>query len=132
MKTLHLTLALCLVSVSSYAETVRIEVTSRKDIPQYGYEEITGKAYFWLDPKDPHNKMIADIDKAPISKDGGVEFSADILAVWPKIGDGNNVALVDVVNRGNTTAFRLNRSAGADRVGDGFLMKQGFTIICIG
>ena len=62
MKTLHLTLALCLVSVSSYAETVRVEVTSRKDIPQYGYEEITGKAYFRLDPKDPHNKAIADID----------------------------------------------------------------------
>jgi len=132
MKTLHLTLALCLVAVSSYAETVRVEVTSRKDIPQYGYEEITGKAYFWVDPTDPHNKAIADIDKAPISKDGGVEFSADIVALWPKIGNGNNVALVDVVNRGNTTAFRLNRTAGADRVGDGFLMKQGFTVICIG
>jgi hypothetical protein len=132
MKILHLSLALCLVSVSSFAETVRVEVTSRKDIPQYGYEEITAKAYFWLDPKDPHNKAIADIDKAPISKDGGVEFSADIMALWPKIGDGNNVALIDVVNRGNTTAFRLNRSAGADRVGDGFLMKRGFTVICIG
>src|SRR5215831_4058871 len=132
MKTLRFMLALCLVSVCASAETVRVEVTSRKDIPQYGYEEITGKAFFWLDPKDPHNKVIADIDKAPVSKDGGVEFSADILAVWPKIGDGNNVALIDVVNRGTTTAFRLNRSAGGDRVGDGFLMKQGFTVICIG
>ena len=125
-------LALCLLSVCASAETVRVEVTSRKDIPQYGYEEITGKAYFRIDPTDPRNKAIADIDKAPISKDGGIEFSADILALWPKIGDGNNVALVDVVNRGNTTAFRLNRTAGADRVGDGFLMKRGFTIICVG
>src|SRR5215831_21209218 len=132
MKTLRFMLALCLVSVCASAETVRVEVTSRKDIPQYGYEEITGKAFFWLYPKDPHNKVIADIDKAPVSKDGGVEFSVDILALWPKIGDGNNVALIDVVNRGNTTAFRLNRTAGADRVGDGFLMKRGFTIICVG
>lgn len=132
MKTLRLALALCLLSVCANAETVRVEIASRKDIPQYGYEEVTGKAYFRLDPADPRNKRIADIDKAPISKDGSVEFSADILAVWPKIGDGNGVALVDVVNRGNTTAFRLNRTAGADHVGDGFLMKQGFTIICIG
>ena len=132
MKILRFSLALCLLSASAYAETVRVEVTSQKDIPEYGYEEITGKAYFWLDPSDPHNKAIADIDKAPISKNGGVEFSADIVTLWPKIGDGNNVALVDVVNRGNTTAFRLNRTAGADRVGDGFLMKRGFMIICIG
>jgi hypothetical protein len=132
MKILRFALTLCLLSASSYAETVRVEVTSRKDIPEYGYEEITGKAYFWLDPHDPHNKAIADIDKAPIGKDGGVEFSADILALWPKIGNGNDVALVDVVNRGIPTAFRLNRTAGADRIGDGFLMKRGFTIICVG
>jgi hypothetical protein len=132
MKTLRFTLALCLVSVCAYAETVRVEITSRKDIPQYGYEEVTAKAYFRLDPKDPHNKAIADIDKAPISKDGVVEFSADLLAVWPKMGEGNGVALVDVVNRGNTTAFRLNRTAGGDHVGDGFLMKRGFAILCIG
>jgi hypothetical protein len=52
--------------------------------------------------------------------------------MWPKVGDGNNVALVDVVNRGSTTAFRLNRTAGQNLVGDGFLLKQGFMIICIG
>src|SRR5204862_4379656 len=62
MKTLRFVLALCLVPVCAYAETVRVEITSRKDIPQYGYEEITGKAYFRLDPKEPHNKVIADID----------------------------------------------------------------------
>ena len=106
MRTLRFVLALCLMSVCASAETVRVEVTSRKDIPEYGYEEITGKAFFRLDPADPHNKVIADIDKAPVSKDGGVEFSADILALRPKIGQGNNVALVDVVNRGATTAFR--------------------------
>jgi hypothetical protein len=132
MKTLRFALALWLVSVCAHAETVRVEITSRRDIPQYGYEEIIGKAYFRLDPTDPRNKVIADIDKAPISDDGGVLFSADILALWPKIGNGNDVALVDVVNRGETTAFRLNRTSGADHIGDGFLMKRGFTIICIG
>src|SRR5947207_1740219 len=132
MKTLTLALAACLVSVSASAEVLRVEVTSQQDVPEYGYEQLTGKAYFAVDPKDPRNAVIADIDKAPKNADGKVEFSADFLAYRPKNGSGNGVALVDVVNRGNTTAFRLNRAAGAERVGDGFLMKQGFTIICIG
>ena len=132
MKSFRFALALSLISATSFAETVRVEVTSRKDIPQYGYEEVTGKVFFEVDPKDPHNAVIADIDKAPKNAQGRVEFSADLVTIWPKIGDGNGIALVDVVNRGATTAFRLNRTAGADRVGDGFLMKQGFMIICIG
>lgn len=118
--------------MSASAEVLRVEVKERKDVPEYGYEQVTAKAYFAVDPKDPRNAVIADIDKAPKNKDGWVEFSADLLALRPKTGVGNNVALIDVVNRGNTTAFRLNRTAGGDRVGDGFLLKQGFTIICVG
>jgi len=127
--------AACLIAITavwSSAEVLRVEVKDRQDIPQYGYEQLTAKAYFAVDPRDPRNAVIADIDKAPKNKDGLVEFSADLLALRPKNGVGNNVALIDVVNRGNTTAFRLNRTAGGDRIGDGFLLKQGFTIICIG
>jgi len=132
MKITTFALAACLLSVSASAEVVRVEVTSQQDIPEYGYVQITGKVRFAVDPKDPRNAVIADIDKAPKNAEGKVEFSSDILAYRPKNGIGNGVALVDVVNRGNTTAFRLNRASGADRIGDGFLMKQGFTIICIG
>jgi alpha/beta hydrolase family protein len=132
MKITTFALAACLIAVSSSAEVVRVEVTGRQDVPQYGYEQITAKVRFAVDPKDPRNAVIADIDKAPKNADGKVEFSADLLALRPRNGAGNGVALIDVVNRGNTTAFRLNRAAGADRVGDGFLLKQGFTIICIG
>jgi hypothetical protein len=132
MKTLRWLLALCLISASAYAEVVRVEVISRKDIPEYGYEEVTARAHFWINPADSHNKVIADVDKLPLSKDGGVEFTADLVAYWPKNGDGNNVALVDVVNRGRPTFVRMNLGTATDRVGDGFLMKQGFMIICIG
>ena len=52
--------------------------------------------------------VIADIDKAPKNAEGKVEFTSDMLAL------------------------RLNRTAGANFVGDGFLMMQGFTIIAIG
>src|ERR1700722_17046037 len=126
MKTFLIALAACLISVSSSAEVLRVEVTERQDIPEYGYEQIRGKAYFAIDPKNPVNAVIADLDKAPKNADGLVEFSADLLTIWPKTGSGNNVALVDVVNRGLTTAFRLNRTAG------GNLGGQGFLIICIG
>ena len=122
----------CLLTVSSYAEVVRVETAPPQDIAEYGYQQVTGKAYFVVDPKDPRNAVVADIDKAPRNAEGKIEFTADLLALWPKVGDGNNVALVDVVNRGSTTAFRLNRTAGQNLVGDGFLLKQGFTIICIG
>jgi hypothetical protein len=132
MKIMTFALAACLISVSSSAEVVRVEVTGRQDVPQYGYEQITAKVRFAVDPKDPRNAVIADINKAPKNADGKVEFSADLLALRPKSSAGNGVALIDVVNRGNTTAFRLNRTAGADRIGDGFLLKQGFTIICVG
>jgi hypothetical protein len=132
MKTFLIALATCLLAVSSSAEVVRVEISERQDIPEYGYEQVRGTAYFVIDPKNPVNAAIADLDKAPRNADGLVEFSADLLAMWPKNGSGNNVALIDVVNRGATTAFRLNRTAGANLVGDGFLMKQGFTIIAIG
>ena len=119
------------VAGSARAEVTRVDVTSRTDVAGYDYEQIKGKVYFSVDPKSPVNQRIADIDKAPTGADGHVEFSADLLAFRPKNG-GNGIALVDVVNRGTTTAFRLNRTAGANLVGDGFLLKQGFTVICIG
>ena len=50
MKITTFALAACLFSVCSYAEVVRVEVTARQDIPQYGYEQITGKVHFSLDP----------------------------------------------------------------------------------
>jgi len=132
MKITTFALTACLVAVSSYAEVIRVETAPPQDIAEYGYQQVTGKAYFVIDPKDPRNAVVADIDKAPRNAEGKIEFTADLLALWPKVGDGNNVALVDVVNRGSTTAFRLNRTAGQNLVGDGFLLKQGFTIICIG
>jgi hypothetical protein len=132
MKTLFVTLAACLIAASSYAEVLRVDVTDRKDIPEYGYEQVTGKVYFSVDPKDPRNAVVADIDKAPKNAQGRVEFSADLVALWPKTGDGNGVAIVDVVNRGISVSMRLNRGAGANMVGDGFLMKRGFWMVAIG
>ncbi len=132
MKTLTFAVAALLVAVCARAEVLRIEVADKQDIPQYGYEQIRGKAFFSVDPKDPRNAVIADIDTAPKNAAGRVEFSADLVALWPKEGAGSDVALIDVVNRGTSVTMRLNRAAGANMVGDGFLLKRGIWMIAIG
>ena len=116
------------------AEVTRLEISSRADLSSYaGYEKILGRVYFSVDPADPRNRVIADLDKAPRNAQGRVEFSADFYAVRPKTG-GNGVAIVDVVNRGNRVTRMFNRvAAGNDPdVGDGFLLRRGFTVIAVG
>jgi len=134
MKITAFALAACLVSVTASAEVLRVDVSDRKDIPEYGYEQVTAKAYFSVDPKDPRNRGIADIDKAPVNKEGRVEFSADLVALWPKsaANDGSAVAIIDVVNRGIPVSMRLNRASGGNMAGDGFLLKRGIWMVAIG
>src|SRR5258708_12203694 len=91
------------------AEVMRVEISSRQDVlggKAFGtvgaYEKLSGKVYFAVDPNNSHNKIIADIDKAPRNSQGKVEFSADLFILRPKDSSrGNGVAFFDVVNRGN-------------------------------
>src|SRR3990167_6109574 len=115
------------------AEVTRLEIARRADLPYAGYEKIEGRVYFAVDPANPRNSVIVDLDRAPKNAQGRVEFSADFYAVRPKTG-GNGVAIVDVVNRGNRVTRMFNRvTAGTDPdVGDGFLLLRGFTVIAVG
>jgi len=122
------------------AELTGVDVATRADVGTSGYEKIVGIAHFQVDPKDPRNAVVVDLDKAPINAKGRVEFTADIYILKPKnAGASNDVALVDVLNRGNKIALNFNRAgrAGNDPktdadLGDGFLMQQGYTIVWIG
>jgi hypothetical protein len=67
------------------AGVTRIEIISRADLlngKEFGlagaYEKIVAKVHFAVDPNNPHNKVIVDIDKAPRNEQGLVEFSADL------------------------------------------------------
>src|ERR671918_1649141 len=131
MRVLCFAIAL-LAAVPARAEVTRVEVTSRADLAFAGYERITGRVFFAVDPADPRNAVIADIDKAPRNAQGKVEFSSDFHILRPKSG-GNGVALLDVVNRGGLRALPLfNRARGGDEIGDGFLMQRGFTAVAVG
>ncbi len=124
---------LAVVAPAVTAEVVRFDVTSRSDVGSSGYERIEGRAYFAVDPNNPRDAVIVDLDKAPRNAAGRVEFSSDVYILRPKSG-GSGAAIVDVVNRGRKTVFSLNRPAdgGAAETGDGFLMRHGFTIVCVG
>jgi hypothetical protein len=123
------------------AEVTRVEVTRRADVATSGYEKIVGTVHFALDPANPRNAVIADLDKATRGPDGRVTFSADLYILRPKdAGRANGVALVEVANRGNKglmTYFGLaprgvlDPSSAAD-LGDGFLTRQGYTLVWVG
>ena len=120
-------------AATAHAEVTRLEITRRADLPFAGYEKIEGRVYFAVDPANRRNTVIVDLERAPKNAQGRVEFSADFYAVRPKNG-GNGVAIVDVVNRGGRVTRMFNRvAAGNDPdVGDGFLLRRGFTVIAVG
>jgi hypothetical protein len=140
-------LALALAGVPASAELTRIEITSRTavlDGKSFGlagaYEKLAGKAYFAVDPTAAANKGIVDLDKAARDAQGRVEFSADVFILQPKdVSRGNHVALFDVPNRGRKMLLRtFNHATQATDphteadFGDGFLLRQGYTLIFLG
>ncbi len=128
------------VALRADAEVVGV-ITRRADIGTSGYEKIVGTIHFALDPADARNRVIVDLDKAPKGANGRVEFSADLYILRPKdAARSNGVALVEVSNRGNkgmlslfsrATSGGLDPSTDAD-LGDGFLTKQGYTLVWVG
>jgi len=136
------TCAIVLMLVSSAAaaraEVTRVDIARRADLGASGYEKIIGTIYFAVDPKDPRNARVADIDKAPVNANGRVEFSSDLYILRPKAPRGNGAALVDVLNRGNKVVLNgFNRGGSPDPatendLGDRFLMRFGFTVVWVG
>jgi hypothetical protein len=98
------------------------------------YEVIAGVARFAIDPNDPHNRFIVDLDLAPKNAQGKVEFEADVYILAPKDPTkGNGALFYDVNNRGNKLALRMfNTAPGATEPGNGFLMRRGYTIVWCG
>jgi hypothetical protein len=144
---LLLALACSLITVlTTEARVTRVEITSRADVlngKEFGlagaYERLTGKVYFAVDPHNPRNKVIADLDLAPRNEGGLVEFSADLYILRPKDASrGNGTAIFEIPNRGGRAMVRFfNHARGAASApeaeyGDGFLMRQGFTLVWVG
>lgn len=132
-------LFLTMFSPASPARVVRVEITSRAEVQQgkpFGdagaYEKIVGRVYFAVDPANQHNRQIVDLDKAPRNAHGEVEFSADLYLLKPKnIAKGNHAVLFEVSNRGRRGILSLVNGR-ENEYGDGFLMRQGYTVAWVG
>jgi hypothetical protein len=140
-------LAVALLPGAVRGEVTRVEISSRQDVlggKAFGtvgaYEKLVGKVYFAVDPNNEHNKMIADLDKAPKNRQGKVEFSADLFILRPKDPSrGNGVAFFDIANRGRLGVLGIfNRATASNdpateaEFGDGLLMREGYTVVNVG
>lgn len=104
------------------------------------YEKVVGRFHGELDPAAPLNGAILDLDKAPRNVRGQVEYSADFSILRPvNLAKGNGALLYDVNNRGNKRALiqfnsapPSNDPATPAQAGNGFLMRQGFSVVWSG
>jgi hypothetical protein len=113
------------------------------------YEKIVGRMVATVDPDHPLNRVIVNLDKAPVDADDRVEIASDFYLLKPAdIDRGNRAILYDVLNRGGKVALHalndaLRNPEGGMRIGcnepmsiadagNGFLMRQGFTLLWSG
>ena len=99
------------------------------------YEKLRGKAYGEVDPRDPHNAVITDIELATPNARGMVEYSMDIYILKPvSLRQGNGKLFMEVNNRGGKLFGAFNGSGGGNNpttaadAGDAFLMNQGYSM----
>ena len=105
------------------------------------YEKIAGTIRFSIDPANPANRAIVDLDKAPRNAAGFVEATANFMALVPTSRPRKHgVALLEVSNRGGKAALRYFNNASSfaldpedsEDYGDGLLMRLGLTVIWVG
>ena len=146
---LFLSITLGTATATAHARIMRIDI-EKVESPAFGgvsfgdsgpYEILSGKAYGELDPSLDLNRRVALIEKAPRNAAGRVEYDVDILIFKPvDMRRGNRTLIYDSVNRGNLRAIEVfniggvptNYPMSAKDAGDGFLFKQGYTVVASG
>src|SRR5258708_15657793 len=135
------------------ARVTRFVVTSVES-PTFGgcswsgvgqYERIAGKAYSEVDPFDPKNAGIVDIQLAPRNADGKVEFSFDCYILKPiHLNRGAHRVMYEPPNRGNKLWGTLGpgRFLGGGNdpgsvtdpavLANAFFMPRGYTMVWSG
>lgn len=144
---LRAALIVLLVPAATRAEVVGVTITSRTPVMNGQsfalvgpYEHLTGTIEFALDPRDPHNRRIVDLDRAPRAADGKVHFTSVLHVIQPVDRTrGNGVLLFEIANRGTTSLLsRFNNAVTRqgqllpDNMGTGFLMREGYSLVWVG
>ncbi len=109
------------------------------------YERVRGTFKGELDPADPRNKVIVNLDKAPRNAAGRVEYEADFFILRPvEAARGNGKLIYDVTNRGRkyihwrlmdarpAAPAQANDPRTLDDAGNGLLFRMGYTFVWSG
>lgn len=141
--------ALILAAAPAGARLTEINVTAVEPFAEgavFGktgaYERVLGTFKGELDPADPRNRVIVNLDKAPRNTAGRIEYEADFFMLRPAdAARGNRKILHDVTNRGRKnlhwrlTDARLATPAGANDprtaqdAGNGLFFRMGYTMV---
>jgi hypothetical protein len=109
------------------------------------YERVRGSFKGELDPTDPRNKIIVNIDKAPRNAAGRVEYESEFYILRPvEAARGNSKILYEVLNRGRkgmaarfmdaqpASLADTNDPKTQGDVGNAFLLRRGYTLVWSG
>jgi hypothetical protein len=144
-------IALVAVPTAGDARVVRFEVKERRPVAEgksFGnvgpYERLDGVVVMEVDPRDPLNAVIVNLENAPKNANGRVEFSAPFFILKPvDMSRGNRKILYGINNRGNklelarhtmgplNDANRNNPLSAAD-IADGLLLRLGYAYVDAG
>jgi hypothetical protein len=139
-------------SASAEARVVRFVVEQRRafaDGKSFGtarqFERLDGTVTIEVDPRDPLDAIIANLDRAPRNARGRVEFSAPFYIIKPvDMSRGNHKLFYGINNRGNNLelAWRTilaprgpngnNDPLTAADAGDGLLFRLGYAFVDAG
>jgi hypothetical protein len=104
------------------------------------FERIDGVLHYAVNPNDPLNAGIADLDLAPRDAGGLVHFRGDLRIVRPVAAQPGGKLYTSVVNRGRAGILPLSvppkgfRPVFDDNLvaGDAFLLERGYTVAFCG
>jgi hypothetical protein len=105
------------------------------------YERVRGTYRGELDPSDPRNKVIVNLDKAPKNSAGRVEYEADFYILRPvDPARGSHKMLFDVTNRGRQYVHWVfgdsrtvrNDPRALEDIGNGLVLRRGYVIVSNG
>jgi Alpha/beta hydrolase domain len=135
--TVFASMLMALAVLSAQARITRI-VIERRESPAYRgqsfgeagpYEWLRGHAYGEIDPKDPVNAIITDLEFAPHNARGLVEYTVTFTLAKPiDLHKASGVLFYDVANRGRIALAASSTDAGA--LAD--LFKRGHVLLSSG
>jgi len=116
-----------------FAEGHRFPITGN-------YEKLVGKIDGELDPNNRLNKTVVNLERAPRNRQDRVEYRSDFCILKPvDMLRGNHKIFFDAPNRGSKRILGFLNDAPAandpgtvEHAGNGFLMRQGYTLVWCG